>query len=80
MFHSFTGNAKMFSFFVFDDCGSRALAGVLTEGDCLAVWTCLQGMHAEVDLTRLFVREMRHKPRLSDMLRAGQVCYANMAG
>jgi hypothetical protein len=58
MFHSFTGNAKMFSSSMFADRVSQVLATVLTNGDYLTICTCLQDKHARGELMRLFVSDI----------------------
>jgi hypothetical protein len=68
MFHSFTGNAKMFSSSVFADRVSQVLAEVLTGGDYLRVCTCLQGGQARGEMMRLCVRAVGRKCALSDIL------------
>jgi hypothetical protein len=49
------------------------LAEVQTEGDRMAICTCLHGEYSRVELMRLFVRGMRRKCRLSDVYGEGRV-------
>jgi hypothetical protein len=79
-FHSFTGNTNILSSSVFANRVFGVLARMLTESDCLGICTCLQGMHAEVDLMRLCVRSLHHKLTLSDVPKGRGVCHVIVAG
>ena len=56
MFHGFIDTPKAVSSSVFDDGVSGVLAGVLTDGDCVAVSVCSQGALARVEMMGLCVR------------------------
>mgnify|MGYP007054684789 CR=1 FL=1 len=67
MFHGFTDAPEKFLSSVFGDSVSEVLAGVLTDGDSLAVYICLQGALAWVELMGLLGWGRGRNARLSDV-------------